>query len=181
MEREKVREQIEDKLEQPGVPHDAVIIEVTGPTELLGDTLTSEPPVRPTVGGLQINDGIDSVCSLGFNVIREANGVARFITNSHCTATNAGEGDGRPIHQRDTPPENRLGIETIDPSHFDKMDDPRCPASRLCRWSDAAFVRYDDDVQRAQGRIARVPLGSLGAISPTHPSFRISAESAAPE
>lgn len=137
LEREEVREQIEDKLEQMGVPRDAVIIEVTGPTELLNDTLTSEPPVRPTVGGLQINDGIDAVCSLGFNVIREATGVAGFITNSHCTVEEAGGGDGRPIYQLDTPPENRLGIETIDPSYFDNLVVSRCPV--LCRWGDAAL------------------------------------------
>lgn len=92
-----------------------------------------------------------------------------------------GGNDDRPIYQLDTvPPTNRLGVEAIDPSYFDTTSVSRCPAFELCRWSDAAFIRYDADVTRWQGRIARVPLGSIGLISHTEPSFRISAESTGP-
>lgn len=73
-----------------------------------------------------------------------------------------------------------MGVETVDPPYFLAAQDSRCPPSRRCRYSDAAFVNYDFDVRNSRGRIARVPLGSTGAISPTAPPFRISAEGPPP-
>lgn len=181
LEREGARQRIQDALKQLGVPDEAVIIEVTDPVRQLNHTLTSSPPVRPTVGGLQIDDGDGAACSLGFNVIREATGRAGFVTNSHCTVEEAGGSDGRPIYQLDTvPPTNRLGVETVDPPYFDTTVVSRCPAFDLCRWSDAAFILYDEEITRSQGHIARVPLGSIGVISHAQQSFRISAESMGP-
>lgn len=94
----------------------------------------------------------------------------------------AGGSDGEPIYQPDdTPLSNRLGVETVDPPYFDTTTVSACPAFEFCGYSDAAFIRYDDGVMRSLGRIARVPLGSIGAISHTAPPFRITAMGLAPE
>jgi len=52
LEDEKARSQVEETLEQLGIPREAVIIKVTGPVKQLSHTVQSH--IRPTVGGLKI-------------------------------------------------------------------------------------------------------------------------------
>lgn len=172
LENEEARGRVEKALDAVGIPRDAVIIKVTGPVEFLSHTVRNR--VRPAVGGLQIYQAIsDQLCSLGFNAIR--NGVAGFVTNSHCTLRTAGGADGSRIWQPLQASINILGVETVDPPYFDSSFDSSCPDGRLCRYSDAAFIRYDSDVEHVQGRIATTPIDSI-TIGHGSSSLRVTAK-----
>lgn len=160
LEREEARGPVQQALDQLDIPREAVNIEVTGSVKFLSHTVRNR--VRPVVGGLQIyQPGSDKLCTLGFNAIRDANGAEGFVTASHCTAVRAGGADGFYIHQQGTSLNDRLGAETIDPPYFDDSFAPSCPDGRVCRFSDAAFIKYENDAERVQGRLASVPLNSI--------------------
>jgi hypothetical protein len=162
-------------LAQLGVPSGAVRFEEAEPIRYAA-TLRSR--VRPVQGGLQINFG-NFLCTLGFNATR--NGVASYITNSHCTDVQGGM-EGTQHFQQDRFRANTLiGTEASDPAYFTGGE---CPAGRRCRYSDSSRGAYASGVSRSLGRIARTTArgkltGSI-TISTANPFFTINSERANP-
>ena len=95
------------------------------------------------------------LCTLGFNALRD--GVAAFITNSHCTyelwAT-----DGTPFYQAWVRSADSIGAE---------LDDPEAVHTCLlffpCRYSESALSGYADGVDFAVGTIARTTWRSINS------------------
>ena len=160
-------------LKRLGVPDAAVLVRETQPVRFAA---TLRDRVRPVGGGLQINFG-NFVCTLGFNALR--NGVASYITNSHCTDVQGGT-EGTKHYQQDRFHSNTLiGTEAADPTYF---TGGACPANRRCRFSDASRGRYASGVSQTLGRIARTTsrgslTGSL-TISGSNPAFAVNSERA---
>ena len=150
VEKPAVQALVEEQLTKLGIPREAVNIEETRPVEF--DTSLQDRH-RGLVGGLQIATS-RFLCTLGFPATRAA--VRGFVTNSHCTDTQGGV-EGTRFYQPTVATNNHIGVETVDPVY--RLQD--CPLFRLCRYSDAAFVRLDADVTSQRGRIARpATLGS---------------------
>ncbi|NMF85117.1 hypothetical protein [Nodosilinea sp. P-1105] len=131
------------------VPVEAVNIKPTEPIRLASHTLTS-PRLRPTQGGIRVRSQAGT-CTFGFNANRA--GVRGFLTNSHCTATQ-GQMTGTNFFNHTTTTNNLLGSETVDPTYW------ACGGflgfgQRSCRWSDSAFVRYNQGVTSDLGQIVR--------------------------
>lgn len=124
------------------IPRDAVVIEVVEP---VSPESSLQDYHRPLVNGLQIQ--YLGTCTLGFNAIRQ--GVAGFVTNSHCTNTQGGV-EGTVYHQPTS--NNKVGTESIDPAYFTGGN---CPSGRRCRYSDSAFATRESGVSSNVGRIAR--------------------------
>ena len=147
------------------------------------DVVVSEPIVhmastlrdliRPVVGGLQIRFS-GYLCSLSFNAVR--NGVAGFVTASHCS-DNQGGVDGTLYYQPlNRVPQEFIGQETVDPSYFRRHG---CPQGRRCRYSDANFSKRADGVSATRGQLAKtIGTGSLVLASS---AFFVSAEGVAIE
>lgn len=148
VESEALRAAVLEAVERLGVPTDAVVIEET---ERPVPLQSLEDRVRPTLGGLRIND-TNGGCTLGFNV--NYGGTRAFMTNSHCTDV-FGAVTNDPFYQStwgfSTP---FIGNEFLDPSL--RSYGFYCPGGRDdCRWSDAALIQYNAGTDRAFGRIAR--------------------------
>jgi hypothetical protein len=150
---------IEDALARVAVPVEMVSI-VTSPAieRFAGETLRDF--VQPLGGGVQIvweYPGVGYfVCTLGFNVLRSEPGRSQpyFLTNSHCTG-DQGVVTGTEYYQP-APPAfvdryNLLGYEVLDPPFF---TDP-CYVGYICRWSDAALIKYYRDNPVRFGSIYR--------------------------
>lgn len=164
------RRLIEEQINNFGIPHQAVIVEVTGPNLPASHTLRSY--VRPLEGGLQI-ENVVSRCTEGFNATRS--GVLGIVTNSHCTAAQGGV-ESTVFHQPTTA-SDRIGVETVDPNYWTGGG---CPSGRECRYSDSAFVKLDSSVTANLGYIARpTGLGST-TIDHSNPRFRIVSEDLTP-
>jgi hypothetical protein len=141
-----------------GVPEDALdFVQSTPFTPLL----RSER--RPMRGGLQIQYqfgtlGLDTKqCTLGFPAVR--NGVNGFVTNSHCSRTQAEVDNGRywqptrPLTQG-----NQVGTETVDPAFFSGAG---CVDGARCRHSDSNFVQAHNAAHIVRGTIARIGTTTL--------------------
>jgi hypothetical protein len=122
--------QIEDALFNLGVPREAVNIVETAPFE---EFQSLQDTTRPALGGTQISPS-GGACTLGFTAVRQ--GVAGFVTCSHCTNVQGGV-EGTIFQQATNSAANRFGVETVDPANF--TGGP-CPSGRSCRFSDSAFV-----------------------------------------
>jgi hypothetical protein len=158
-------------------PTDAV--EIRTGVEPVEYMQTLQQRVRPVAGGLQINfPGF--VCSVGANVRSpQVPSVHGFITNSHCTNAQWDNAAGntpyaQPLGVATCPAgENCIGYEEFDAPGFTGAP---CPAGRVCRWSDAAGVRYLPGVENAFARIYRTTgVGSL-TIDQANPFYNIVAE-----
>jgi len=137
--------ELPELLRSTRVPPEAVLVEAAEPIvadELLTDT------IRPVPGGVRIRNQNGGGCTHGFNATRL--GVRGFVTNSHCTVTRGGV-EGTVMFQATTASANQVGVETVDPQFFTGGS---CPNGRRCRYSDAAFIAYDDDELSAGGEIA---------------------------
>ena len=143
------RDRLERRILATSVPRHAVELVEATPFEPL---VNLQSKFRPAPGGVQIlfpvAPPLYGVCTLGFNATR--NRVSGFVVNSHCTGVR-GEVDGVSYYQS-LPPDGTLGAEIADPDFF---TDPPCPAGKRCRFSDTAFVKYDNSHLGALGRIAR--------------------------
>jgi len=140
---------------------------------------TLQQRVRPVAGGLQINfPGF--ICSVGANVRSpEAPNVHGFITNSHCTNNQWDNAAGN------TPYAQPSGVATCPAGDncigYEEFDAPGftggvCPVGRICRYSDAAGVRYLPGIENAFARIYRTTgVGSL-VIDQANPFYNIVAE-----
>lgn len=151
VEKPEVQPLVEEQLARLGIPREAVNIEVTRPVEFETSLIDQH---RPLVGGLQIATS-SGICSLGFPATRA--GVRGFVTNSHCTKY-IGSVEGTRFFQPTTLGA-LIGVETVDPP----FRFANCPFTKLCRYSDAAFVRLDADVSSRRGYIARP--ASLNSIT----------------
>ncbi len=156
------RAQIETELTKQGVPLEAVIFEETEPVKL---TASLRSKIRPLRGGLQVESdtGVFAslFCTLGFNALR--NGVAGFVTNSHCTKTQGGS-ESTDFHQPNDPRfgSNKVGDEIVDPPYFTGLFG--CPPNFRCRFSDSAFVKYNGSTF-TMGFIARPTSWNTGSLT----------------
>jgi hypothetical protein len=177
VEDEAARSAVQQALAMLGLPSEAVIVSLAEP-EYPMQTLRDRE--RPVAGGLQINfPGF--LCTLGFNVRSpQAPNVHGFVTNSHCTSVRSSMTSTpywQPTGSVPSPADpNFIGTEEWDIPFFTNADNPICPAGNLCRWSDAAGVRYATGVENAFGQIYRTTaFGSL-TIDPTMPRWNITEE-----
>jgi hypothetical protein len=175
---------VQDAIGRLGMPTDAVIVQERAPIQTMA---TLQEDVTPLQGGLQINflnvagvRGPSFLCTLGFNAISD--GVASFITNSHCSNVEGGSETPTdyyhplqdPDGDRFVNPENFIATEAHDPHWFISLDCPLSPVFQ-CRWSDASRAAYiPTAAAEAQlGRIARTvrPSTSLSDLELTIDGF----------
>jgi len=157
-------------LEKLGVPSKAISYVQSESAQLLNHTLKDQ--FRPVIAGVEINNGRGS-CSIGFNSYRGP--VRGFVTASHCTER-VGFYDGGNIYQP-TSPNNKIGNELVDPVFI--SGGWFCPNGYLCRWSDAAFVNFDNGTGSTLGAIAQPVSASLN-INHSNPKFSIVGEATWP-
>jgi hypothetical protein len=138
---------VRSMLARLGIPAAAAAVDIVPPIHQVATLRTS---VRPVVAGVQINfPGF--LCTLGFNATRQ--GVAGFVTASHCTNTQGGV-ESTPYWQpTQTAKPVQIGTETVDPGYKSTL--AGCPSGRRCRRSDAAFAKYINATKNTLGRIAR--------------------------
>jgi len=112
---------------------------------------------RPTMGGVQIQNGSRATCTLGLPTWSFRRGKYGFLTASHCTEGLQGEMQGTWIAQRGGRWfwGDKIGVERIDLPLFDTSANASCPTGRTCRLSDVAFADYDQSTLGIIGRIAR--------------------------
>jgi len=124
---------VAQKLADAGIPEAVVEFEI-GPAFAYHQAAVDERS-RPLIGGQRISSSTGS-CTLGFMAVRD--GVAGFVTNSHCQGVQ-GSFMGTTWHQElpGSGAENQVGEEAVDPDYSFGGD---CPSSMLCRRSDSAFV-----------------------------------------
>jgi hypothetical protein len=148
------------------IPASAVIVEQRA---AIKPVATLRERVRPVIGGLQINffvspvSAVTYLCTLGFNAIKD--GVASFITNSHCSNVEGGTDTPTDYYQHlrgasasngFTPiAANFIGVEADDPP-WNFQTNVDCPPPLGCRYSDALRARYNAGAEFTLGRIARV-------------------------
>jgi hypothetical protein len=164
-----VRERVLADVAALGIPSGAVLVEEVGPTIMNQSVEPIEPPppsfetlfdpVRPVIGGLQIQSVFDlKFCTFGFNVQRynpdgTLDSRRYFMTNSHCTSI-FGYALQHEMGQPDaTQP---IGFEVLDPLLFDSSKNSNCPPGRECRYSDAALFQLYGHVTWDFARIAHV-------------------------
>jgi hypothetical protein len=147
---------VERALKGTGVPLEAVSIEVRKASRFAAETLLDK--VRPLVGGLQI----DGNCTMGVLAVRQ--GVAGFLTASHCTNIQGGI-EGTVVYQPfdigDFGDSRQIGVEIADPP-YTAAD---CPSGRVCRYSDTAFIARSS----APFQIAPLANADFGYIANAHP------------
>ena len=166
VENEAIANKLRAAFTQLGLPEDAITVAVEQAPIPLATTL--ENKVRPTQGGILIDQSPGTRCTLGFNAI--FNGVKGFVTNSHCTEK-LGEANATKFYQNDqVKGGTRIGVESVDPP-FGRANDSSitCAINANCRFSDAAFVKYDSGVSVGLGKIARVSNKPGLEITPNNP------------
>lgn len=139
---------IEKKLDQLGIPRDAVIIEKTDPIIY---TSTLQDRIRPIQGGLQIAFS-NFLCSEGFNGIRS--GISGFVTASHCTNKQGGV-EGTQHYQNFVASGNLIGTEIADPIYSRSLCRINGINGRVCRYSDSEFSSLSPGVLQSLGFIER--------------------------
>jgi hypothetical protein len=175
---------ITKKMQQHGVPIEAIVITIVHPVRQYIDL---DDRVRPIPAGVVAHHNSTPAggCTLGFSA-SQATGPMGFVTNSHCTwalgnVTTATK-FGQPV-QADS-----MGVEVEDPSPW--QNSSGCQWWRtfyptaVCRFSDAAFVDYrhvsSDSVKF--GYIARTTQRGLVGFSGTividanNPRFEIASK-----
>ena len=160
------------------IPEKAIVISVRERPVLAAHTLRNRATGNELEGGYQITGTVNGAelgfCTLGFNTIR--NGEAGFVTAGHCTERAPWDGgvDGTVFHQPDSATNPAaIAVETIDPLF--SADNRRCEAGRVCRLSDAAFVRLNAGISQNVGKIAKTT--AVGSLTVDHNAkFRIVAE-----
>jgi hypothetical protein len=171
-----VEGQVRGRLRALGVDSQSVDVVETEPIIALATLRDRFPNV--VVGGLQIRFS-QYLCSLGFTAL--VDGVAGFVTASHCSDSQ-GSVDGTTYYQPlDQVPNDFIGTEIADPPYV-RGGGKDCPRSRRCRQSDANFSRSEGPrllMVGTIGKIARTTgLGSL-TIDPANPPFTINGEGVA--
>lgn len=170
-------EELRARLDEHGIPQEAVVTEQTAPAE--GD-LTLRDRYRPLQGGFQIQNANNGICTLGFNAYW--NGGRAWLTNSHCTGQ-YWKTDGIAFYQNLVTGGNYVGSESYDRGPW------RCGFFWLyqCRYSDAAVVGTPSDVAADFPYIARTRFWAYGPtgvgsidVDPYNPRMRVVAKRPAP-
>jgi hypothetical protein len=171
-------EDVRHALQMLDVPLTVVALEVTEPIVPMGQTLRDTQ--APLGGGLQLVFQRGTgwfACTLGFNVVREGPGQGRsrarnepfFATNSHCTVQRGSVAPTEYWHAWSPALGhlgtigNMIGTEAVDPPFF---TDP-CFTGWVCRWSDAALVRYSEGMEVKLGAIYRTRSFATGNTAGT--------------
>lgn len=140
-------------LRATSVPMSAVRTRVVPPLRRVS---TLQDYRRPVEAGREI-EFPGYTCTLGFNASLSGSFAfasesdRTFVTASHCTNIQGGV-ESTPFSQKG----GFIGTEIADPSYFTGGD---CPASRVCRYSDAAMVRYDASTAWDPAAVARTSSG----------------------
>ena len=157
-----------------GIPDKALVISLRERPIPASHDLQDRASGNTMEGGYQVTGFGGRLCTLGFNT--ERSGEAGFITNGHCTQSGDYDGgvDGTQFHQPSSLVNSTaIGTETIDPTF--SSDPPTCPAGKVCRYSDSAFIRFASGVSYNLGKIAKTT--GMGSIDVHHQAkFRIVAE-----
>ena len=165
---ERLRAELRELLRPTSVPVAAVLVDVGDPFEPLVDL---RDQFRPVPSGVQIRNGNGGICTHGVNATR-AN-TRGFVTNSHCTSVRS-QVEGTVFFQTSVSPQTRIGVEQVDSAFFQNGN---CPNNFRCRYSDSAFVAYDDPDFSAGGNIANPMFCSTQAgpidVSPILPRVPI--------
>lgn len=158
-------EEVRNLLERAGAPADAFLLHQAGPS---AEASTLQQKQRPTGGGLQIQ--IDrpflgtQVCSIGYNVTLNSTGYRYLLTNSHCTAEYYG-GVGYQVYQHAVGGSNLVGQVEVNPT-WASPPSASCDTMALCRYSDAALVRYSLAPSSTPSRIFRPCFSSTNPSAP---------------
>ena len=171
VERPAVARDIAPIMARKGIPETDYRIRITEPihfmhalqNEYASATLRTEH--EPLVGGVQIHWS-RYVCTLGFSA--EHDDGWSFVTASHCTDRQGSTGDTQYNQpHRDVSPDP-IGFEADDPAYFRRG---LCSRGKICRYSDAARVRYEPGVP-SQPWVAKTTGVNTGAVqAPSY--FRI--------
>jgi hypothetical protein len=170
---------VRERLKSLSVPDDAVAViqfqppvletrPLAGATSRSSSFLLSQSlqtNLRPAIpGGAQIGGSYQNnnyVGTLSFNLVPSTGSDRFFLTCSHCAKPIfqfGGIGLGQPTWS------GQLATEVVDPPLFVGTGPPGwCPNQKLCRWSEAALIRYDpgQEAYADQGRIAYPSVGSI--------------------
>ncbi|HEV8241806.1 MAG TPA: hypothetical protein VGS57_20755 [Thermoanaerobaculia bacterium] len=165
------RERLEAALDAGGVPRRAVLLQEGEPfaaLPLVVDKRAAPPvgiqdKVRPVPGGVQVAFGCTTttcfICTDGFPAMLGK--TLGFVINSHCTGERGTVDFTR--YSQSLPSGGTIATEIADPPLF------ACDVGRRCRFSDAAFVKFDKKPFGSFARIAK-PDGNdpeLGSVTMT--------------
>jgi hypothetical protein len=179
-----MRQTVEAMLTRAGVPLESVVFEEADPSWYgAADPGYLEPASLqtyqgPLQGGVQIANG-SGYCTLGFNAV--LNGVAVFMTNSHCTSTYWGR-DYTVFTQPDI-------YDPIVGQEYADYSGKSCGflSPNKCRYADVAAIRVLGGVSTHFGRIARTTYYAYGrgnsgslTIDQNNPHFIITAKAQYP-
>src|SRR5256712_8309801 len=160
---------VQNEISTAGVPQDAVNIVMADP---IYTQVTLQDQVRPIQGGLQIQFS-NFLCSISYNAVR--NGVAGFVTASHCTDVQGGV-EGTLYYQPLTASNTFIGTEIADPTYTRAT----CTAAgihgnHICRYSDTSFEQLANGVQQTLGSIEQTDAVNTGSLTISG-SFRVVSE-----
>ncbi len=150
---------MEEAVARLGIPSGVVIVEQFDPVEIHQSQQSLRDRTRPVIAAVEISSGL-GICTLGYNVAHWFNEEYQeeyFVTNSHCT-TVFGQVTGMSMGQAVST--DIIGTESVDPPLFTNSSDPRCPAGRQCRYSDAALFLYNE-ASFSHGIVAWPDVGSI--------------------
>jgi PKD repeat protein len=165
-----IERSVQARLSLLGVPADLVDV-IPAPEIYQVDSLQTGT-FRPVPAGVQVHFS-NYLCSVGFNAIRD--GVSGFVTASHCTAHQGGVEGTLYYQPLSSVAQTPIGTEIADPNY---SKGGGCPAGRVCRWSDSAFVRYDNGVSGELGKIAATSGFNNGSLEVSS-RFTITSENSA--
>src|SRR5256885_3942246 len=160
---------VQTEVSTAGVPQDAVNIVMADP---IYTQVTLQDQVRPIQGGLQIQFS-NFLCSISYNAVR--NGVAGFVTASHCTDVQGGV-EGTLYYQPLTASNTFIGTEIADPVYTKSactMAGIR--GNHVCRYSDTSFEQLATGVQQSLGSIEQTNSVNSGSLTIAG-SFRVTSE-----
>jgi len=160
-----------------GVPADAIEVVQFGeaaPHGVSSESVTRSSPLsvdqslldllRPAPGGsliaVQLLTGPVQECTLGFNLIEWSNGIISpdryFLTNAHCFRPQSAESQTSSATEPGQPTYNqRIGFKIADHWWLTPDSTSWCPTQYpLCRFADAALVKYENPVWADAGYVA---------------------------
>jgi hypothetical protein len=119
--------------------------------------------IRPIKGGLQINNGAGSLCTMFGTVFHQGRQAKGLLTNSHCTTAQFGV-DGTQFYQAGGVIGDFVAREVLDPSPLTSTTNARCPAGADCRLSEVVFAQFDTSTVGIVGSIARTDHPCFGGV-----------------
>jgi hypothetical protein len=151
---------IADELAAQAIPPAGWRIDEVAPVE---QDASLQDAFRPVSAGVQVQfvsaftstTATLGACTYGLTAIRD--GVAGFITNSHCSLSR-GNLDSGLYYQSRYGEVAAFAQETRDPSYFSGGS---CPSGRQCRFSDSLFARRTDSSVDLRASIAKNAVGSM--------------------